>query len=278
MTKRILSVSLIVVLGGSLSAFAQFDSTRSKAVSGRTLLQSDMAKARSSLATGSAKSLLRMRVAEVDWDETALEDIVEWLREKSEDKVNILFRWPALLGEGVDLDTIITLRVRRQTVGDILSEVVDQMSRGAGEVTFHGIENNLIVSTKQDLNRKLHLRVYEVTDILFHVPDFGRSAPVVDLQQAARGGGGGGGGGGQSIFSGSQSSSEDLEEEEQEVEERIESLRALVQTTVSPESWQLDDGSGAGLGRIEMYNNRFLIVRNTMEVHEQLVGYFSLAE
>ena len=276
MTKRILTVSLIVALGGSLSAFAQFDSTRSKAVSGRTLLQSDMAKARLSLSTGSARSLLRMRVAEVDWDEIALEDIVDWLREKSEDKVNILFRWNALQDEGVDRDSIITLQVRHQTVGDILSEVVDQMS-SAGEVTFHGIENSLIVSTNQDFNRKLYLRVYEVTDILFHVPDFGRSAPVVDLQQAARSGGGGQGGG-QSIFSGSQSSSEDLEEEEQEVEERIESLRALVQSVVSPDSWRLDDGSGPGLGRIEMFNNRFLIVRNTMEVHEQLVGYFSLEE
>lgn len=278
MTKRILTVSLVVVLGGALSAFAQSGSGGPKTLGGRTLIPGDMANVRASLATGSAKSLLRMRVAEVDWDESALEDVVEWLREKSEDKVNVLFRWTALQAEGIDRDTIITLRVRRQTVGDILTEVVDQMSP-AGEVTFHGEKNNLIVSTKQDLNRKLYLRVYEVTDILFHVPDFGRSAPVVDLQQAARAGGrGGGGGGGQSIFSGSQSSSEDLEEEEQEVEERIEDLRALVQATVSPDSWLLDDGSGAGLGRIQMYNNRFLIVRNTMEVHEQLVGYFSLEE
>lgn len=275
MTKRILTVSLGVVLGSALSGFAQTGSGGAKTLGGRTLLRGDMAKVRASLATGSAKSLLRMRVAEVDWDEVALEDVVEWLREKSEDKVNILFRWNALQLEGVDRDTIITLRVRRQTVGGILSEVVDQMSPD-GRVTFHGIENSLIVSTKQDLNRKLYLRVYEVTDILFHVPDFGRSAPVVDLQQAARAGGGGGGTG-QSIFSGSQSSSEDLEEEEQEVEERIESLRSLVRTTVSPDSWSLD-GDGSGEGTIQLYDNRFLIVRNTMEVHEQLVGYFSLEE
>ncbi|MCH7995521.1 MAG: hypothetical protein IIB57_13900 [Planctomycetes bacterium] len=275
MTKRILTVSLGVVLGSALSGFAQTGSGGAKTLGGRTLLRGDMAKVRASLATGSAKSLLRMRVAEVDWDEVALEDVVEWLREKSEDKVNILFRWNALQLEGVDRDTIITLRVRRQTVGGILSEVVDQMSPD-GRVTFHGIENSLIVSTKQDLNRKLYLRVYEVTDILFHVPDFGRSAPVVDLQQAARAGGGGGGTG-QSIFSGSQSSSEDLEEEEQEVEERIESLRSLVRATVSPDSWSLD-GDGSGEGTIQLYDNRFLIVRNTMEVHEQLVGYFSLEE
>ena len=275
MTKRILTVSLGVVLGSALSGFAQTGSGGAKTLGGRTLLRGDMAKVRASLATGSAKSLLRMRVAEVDWDEVALEDVVEWLREKSEDKVNILFRWNALQLEGVDRDTIITLRVRRQTVGGILSEVVDQMSPD-GRVTFHGIENSLIVSTKQDLNRKLYLRVYEVTDILFHVPDFGRSAPVVDLQQAARAGGGGGGTG-QSIFSGSQSSSEDLEEEAQEVEERIESLRSLVRATVSPDSWSLD-GDGSGEGTIQLYDNRFLIVRNTMEVHEQLVGYFSLEE
>ncbi len=268
MMKRVLTVSFMVVLGGSLPAFAQSNS------GGLTSARSDKARVRTSVATGSAKSLLRMRVEEVEWDEMVLEDVVDWLREKSEDKVNILFRWNALSAEGVDSDTIITLRLRQQTVGDILTEVVDQMSP-AGEVTFHGKENSLIVSTRQDLNRKLHLRVYEVTDILFRVPDFARSAPVVDLQQAARAGGGGGGGG-QSIFTGSQSSSEDLEEEEQEVEERIESLRALIQATVAPESWLLDDGSGQGLGRIQMFNNRFLIVRNTIEVHEKLVGYFLL--
>lgn len=275
MTKRILTVSFMVVLGGALSTFAQSGLGGPKTLGGRTLIQGDMAKSRASLAAGSAKSLLRMRVAEVDWDEQALEDVVEWLREKSEDKVNILFRWNALEGEGIDRDTIITLRVRRQTVGDILAEVVDQMSPD-GRVTFHGVEDRLIVSTKQDFNRKLYLRVYEVTDILFHVPDFGRSAPVVDLQQAARAGGGGGSGG-QSIFTGSSSSSEDLEEQEQEVEERIESLRSLVQATVSPDSWALD-GEGTGEGTIQLYNNKFLIVLNTMEVHEQLVGYFSLDE
>ena len=55
MTKRILTVSLVVVLGGALSTFAQSNSAG--------------VKVRASLATGSAKSLLRMRVGEVDWDE-----------------------------------------------------------------------------------------------------------------------------------------------------------------------------------------------------------------
>ena len=96
------------------------------------------------------------------------------------------------------------------------------------------------------------------------------------MEQASRAGGGGGGG--QSIFSGAQSSSEDLEVEEQEVEERMENLRALIQNVVAPDSWLLDDGSGAGLGRIQMYDNRFLIIRNTVEVHQQLVGYFSVLE
>lgn len=276
MIKRILTVGLIVVLGVSLDALAQsYPSGPKGRDDGRSLTRRNLGRVRSSVTRGSAKSLLRKRVEDVDWDESTLDEVVDWLTEQAEEETNILFRWNALQAEGVDEDFLVTLQIRGTTIAKVLSEVVDQMSP-AGEVTFHGTDNFLIVSTKADFGRKLPLRVYEVTDVLFHVPDFGRSAPTVDLQKAARSGGGGGGG--TSIFSGSQSSSEDLEVEEQEVEERLEDLRALIQNVVEPDSWLLDDGSGAGLGRIQLYDNRFLIVRNTVEVHEALAGYFAGVE
>lgn len=273
MIKRILTVGLMIVLGVSLDALAQSYPSGPTRKGGQSFARRDRGSVRSSVSRGSAKGLLRQRVAEVDWDEATLEDVSDWLNEQAEEKTNILFRWNALEAEGVDPDFLITLKIRRTTVAHVLSEVVDQLSPD-GAVTFHGLDNFLIVSTKAEFGRKLPLRVYEVTDILFHVPDFGRSAPVVDLEKAARSKGGGG----QSIFSGSQSSSEDLEVEEQEVEERLENLRALIQNVIEPDSWLLDDGSGAGLGRIQLYDNRFLIVRNTVEVHEKLAGYFSVLE
>lgn len=274
MTRRILILSLVGVLGVSVGVFAQSAPTKER-IGERKLSPSELATVRTSLATASARSLLRKQVSEVDWDEATLEDVVEWLRDKAEGKVNIIFRWTALAVEGVDRDSLVTLRLADTTVAEILVEVVDQLSP-SGAVTFHGMDNRLTVSTKEDLDRKMHVRVYEVTDILFHVPDFGRSAPVVDLEQAARAGKGGGGG--QSIFSGTTSSSEDLEEEEQEVEERIDQMRTLITDMIAPESWDLGDGTGSGRGRIRVFDNRYLIVRNTAEVHEELVGYFSLAE
>ena len=228
-----------------------------------------------SFGSDGARALLRKRIKEaIDWDERTFEEIIEWLQGLSDDKVNIVVRWGPLSGEGVDRDFPVTLQLKDVTVAEVLNEALDQLSE-EGQITYHAIENKLKISTKSDFDRKLYLRVYEVTDILFQVPDFGRSAPTVDLEAAARSGGSrGGGGGGQSIFAGSGggSSSEDLEQEESEVEERIEDLRTLIMAVIEPDSW-FDNG---GQGRIEVFDNRTLIVRATIEVHEKLAGYFTL--
>jgi len=167
------------------------------------------------------------------------------------------------------------MSLRGITVGDVMVELVDQLST-AGGVTFHGMDNRLTVSTKADLDRKLYTRVYQVMDILFASPDFGRSAPVVDLDKAARSGKGGGTG--QSIFSGSGgSNSDDLEEDETEIEQRIDQLRDIIAASIEPDSWTIDN-VGTGRGSIHVFQRRFLIVRNTVEVHEQLAGVFSLRE
>lgn len=274
MTNRILAISFAAILAGTLSVSAQSRTGDSSAGS-RRVSKADLAGVRSSLASGSARALLRKRVSEVDWDESPLEDVVEWIRDQGEDKVNIVFRWTALQNDAIDRDSPITMQLRGITVGDVLIELVDQMSPTGG-VTFHGMDNRLTVSTKADLNRKMYVRVYQVTDILFHTPDLGRSAPVVDLDKAARSSRGGGG---QSIFSGSGgSNTEDLEEDEQEIEERMDELVDLITQTVAPDSWDLEDGTGTGAGRIRVFDDRFLVVRNTVEVHEALAGFFSLKE
>ena len=50
-------------------------------------------------------------------------------------------------------------------------------------------------------------------------------------------------------------------------------------TTIEPASWvgglATTPGLGGGVGTITQFNNRQLVVRNTVEVHEKIAGYFT---
>lgn len=233
------------------------------------------------------RDLLQRHVDKVEWSDATFEEVVDWLRDQAEDRVNIIVRWTQLGQEGVDAEKPVTLSLRDTTVGEVLQEVVDQLSED-GQVRFRAVGDNLRISTKADFERKMEVRVYSVADLIMIAPDFGRNAPTIDLEQAARQGGSqGGGGGGQSVFGGGGGSggSEDLEEEEDEVKRRMEELRDVIRNTIARDTWAADTGgststtfvaSGSGLGRIEIFfNTRSLVITNTIEVHEEIAGFFS---
>lgn len=229
--------------------------------------------------------LLQRSVDKVEWTDATFEEVVDWLRDQSDDRVNIIIRWTQLNAEGVDAEKPVTLSLRDTTVGVVLQEVVDQLSED-GQVRFRAVGDTLRISSKADFERKMETRVYNVSDLVIVPPDFGRSAPTIDLEQAARQGGSqGGGGGGQSVFGGGSSGgSEDLEEEEDEIEERLQELRDAIRNSIARDTWGADTGgqgqstfqaTGSGNGRIEIFNNRSFIITNTIEVHEEIAGYFS---
>ncbi len=275
MKTRLLSVAVTVMLGCALSASAQTRSSDSSA--GRR--SSAKTKRVKRAQHNSARDLLRKNVGGdgIDWDERPLEEVVGWIRGMSNDNVNVIPRWNALEAEGIDIDSPVTLKLRGITVGEVLDETMSQLSE-EGLVTFHATKNKLTISTKADFDRKMFTRTYQVGDILFEVVDMAQSFPAVDLQQASRSSGGGGGGG-QSIFGGSGGggSSQELQMEESEMEERITRIRTLIEEIVEPDSWD-SSPSGAGLGRIRVHDNRLLVVRATVEIHEKLAGHFTLLQ
>lgn len=273
MTARVLTVAVFTVLGLSVFASAQRPSSRSRGL--ERLTRPAAASARTS--PHSAFLLLRKRVENIDWIDTPFEEVLDWLKSEGEARVNVVPRWTPLGAESVDLDTLVTLQLINTTVAEVLSETVDQLSL-SGEVTFRAVGNTLKISTRADFNRKMEFRVYDVTDILFRVQDFGQEAPLIDLQQT-NSGGQGGGGGGQSVFQGAGgqggAQSQGGEQAEQELEERLEELRELIEETIEPDSW--DTAATGGLGRIRIFN-RSLVVTNTIEVHEMIAGRFFLGE
>ena len=272
MSKCLWVVALVGVFGYALQASAEGPGARAGASHARAITSAGAVPGMFAKASSSPiRALLRKRVEKVDWVETTFEEVLDWLGEQAAERVNILPRWNALNAEGVDRDSLITLKLKHTMVAEVLDEVLDQLSED-GQLRYRGERNMLKISTKSDFGRKMEVRVYDVTDILFRIPDMGRSAPTVDLDAASRSGGsGGGGGGGRSIFKGASTSTEELEEEEQDVEERMEQMKEMIQAMIAPESWE---ETGGGRGRIEIYGQRFLVVRNTVEVHELFTGYF----
>lgn len=272
MTTRTCTVGVAVLLGCSLSASAQTALPRSGALDSRVRPRSDASVVTARARSNAAVLLLRKRVENVDWIDTPFEEVIDWLKDESEGRANIVPRWGQLSIESLDRDTLVTLQLNNTTVADVLNEMVDQLSPD-GEVTFRAVGNTLKISTKSDFDRKMYVRVYDATDILIRVYDFGEESPEIDLQQTG-GGGGGGGGSGRSVFQGASggSGSQGGEEAEDDLEERLEELRELIEQIIAPDSWDTSDTGGAG--RIRIFN-RSLIVYNTVEVHEMIAGPFS---
>lgn len=270
MARWIAAVVGIAVLGCSLPAFAQTSAPRTN-IFGRSSITVARSASRLRPRTANAgHALLRKRVAKVEWTDVAFEDVIEWLKDLAGEQANVNPRWRHLDVEGVDRDSLVTLSLKRTMVAKVLDEALDQLSED-GQVTYQAEGDTLTISTRSDFDRKLELRTYQVSDIVFPMPDMGRNAPTIDLDQASQQGGGGGGGGGQSIFGGQGGqSSEDLEVEESELEEALDDLVALIQAHIAPTSWV----PAGGTGTISHFNNRVLIVRNTIEVHEQIGGRF----
>lgn len=263
--------ALAAMLGCSVSVLAQTPSARSGG-SGERSSFADLAARGQRSSASPVELLLRKRVESVNWDEVTFEEVIEWLEDESEDKVNVVPRWNALELEDVNRDRIVTLGLKNVTVAAVLTELLDQLSE-TGEVTFRGSGNILRISTRSDFNRKLELRIYDVTDVMSRNPDFSESAPEIDLQQQS-GGAQSGGGGSQPIFrsSGGQSSEELGQEGENDPEKILEDMITMIQEVVAPDTWE----EAGGRGRIKGFNKRQLIVLNSVEVHEMIAGYFSL--
>ena len=239
-------------------------------------------------------AVLSRRVELVDWDEVPLESVVDWLTEQG--PINVVVVWRALEAQGIDRDTPVTLLLRNARVGQVLSEALDQVSE-LGDVRYRGVGSTIKISTREEFNRKLYVRVYDVSDLIFQVPDF--KGPSVDVAGEGGGGGGGMGGGGmgggmggggmggggmggggmggggmgmQNPFSGG-SEEQDDEGDSQSLEERMDAIVELIKNTIEPENW--DENGGRNTIRAW---NRMIIVRAPIEVHELIGGPFVLPQ
>ncbi len=247
--------------------------------------------------------LLKTRVDAIDWEDRTFGDVIEWLESLA--PVNVVVSWRELEMVGIDRDTPVTLRMRDATVASILTTVLEQSGDG-DTLRWRGQDNTLKISTREAFNRKMYVRIYEVADLVFPVPDyptpnigpvggglggggFGGGGLGGGLGGGGLGGGGlgggpggglGGGGFGGGDFGGGGFGGGGLGGQggagagqgaghDGGVEENLDKLVELIKNTIEPDSW--DDAGGKGTIRIWRQS---LVVRNNIEVHEKIGGPF----
>jgi len=209
----------------------------------------------------------------IDWQDKPFTEIIEWLADREQTgapvEINIRTKKNVLEAAGVDAEYEVTLKLSGLPLRRLLTVVLDEVG-GADPATrmgFHASDGVVTISTEEDLNSRLYLKAYDVTDIVLNVPDF-TQAPEMDVanlqeRQGRTSRGGGGGSGSTQLFRSSGGGDEDREESKRSA--RMDKLVEVITTTIDPESWE----QGGGLGRIS-YSGSMLIVYNSLEVHQRI--------
>ncbi|MCG3136896.1 MAG: hypothetical protein HJJLKODD_00734 [Phycisphaerae bacterium] len=236
---------------------------------------------------------LQLPVAEVEFIETPLAEVMEYFKEQGLN--NLVIQWRVLEDAGVaNRETSITLAFENVTLGAVLETVLAQASLAAPlpeqQLTFHIYNGILHISTRADFNRTIVTRTYEVEHLLYPInlnvllpylqvgyqKTFLTQINPVPIPGAGPGGSGGGGiigGGGEVINFGTiwGPGHPDYGRpafkliRETELTKLIELLK-----TIHPESWQ----ENGGVGVVHSVGAKLVITQN-VEMHELIGGTFS---
>ncbi len=198
---------------------------------------------------------MEMVIEEAEFKDVTFEDFAEWLERTT--KANVVVRWKVLEKAGVERDRPITIKEKNIKLRKLLSLVFVQATEDLRDVELAAKAdgNTLMISTKTDINARLITRVYDVQDLLVSVPDFTASTfgeirtgrRVGDRFLEATGG-----------------------EKPRSPSEPADELIKVITAHIQPLSWKLNGGKGT----IRHYKGR-LIIRNNIEVHQELAGYLS---
>ena len=195
------------------------------------------------------KQLLNSRVSIIDFNQIALADALEYLRDTT--GMNIFVNWAALESIGVDQSTPITVKLRQIGVRKLLDLMLNSAS--PGQLSWF-VDDNVIHITSADLsNQAMVTRMYPVEDLMLEIPNF--KGPQMDLDTNGQGGG--------APFDGSGNDDDEGRSED----ERAQELIHLIQMMVVPDTWQ----ENGGLSSIEYFGGSLIVIA-PRKVHELLGG------
>lgn len=171
---------------------------------------------------------------------------------------------------GLDPEQRITLRVRNASALSVLERALEQAARIAAEPgsnTWQFSEyGSFEIGPKQRLNKSRRIKMYDINDLLFQVPDWD-NAPEFDLNAVLQAGQQGGGGGGQSPFQ--QQQRGQGQDDRPTRQELADGVIDLITSLVETEQWEDNGGDGATIRFFQGH----LLVNAPDYVHRGINGY-----
>lgn len=209
-------------------------------------------------------AMLQNKKTPVKFKDNSLGDVLNFVQAVT--NVNMDIDWASLEVVGVDKDRPVSLELTNVSVTTVLDRVMEKVSddptNGAAWAVYDGV---LTIESREQLNRKTKLQIYDIRDLLINVPNF-TNMPEFDLQQALQSRGRGGGGGGQSPFRQNQQNNQ--ENQGPTLEERTDELVRIITENVDRDTWVDNGGS---VGKIQRFQGN-LIVTQTPNNHRLVDG------
>jgi hypothetical protein len=207
---------------------------------------------------------------EIQIDNKPLNAVIEKI--SSITGLNIIVKWNILEAAGVEKDTEITLHLHNISTEKLLELILEQAGDGV-ELSYIVDDGVIIISTTEDLSRKVVTKVYSIKDLLITIKNFRSRINLDNIGQGSSQGGIGGGRylpgrGGSGSSSGGQSggSMGGEDDENEDISDPIQPIIDLIIQTINPESWRQSGGNVGTLGTL----NSQLIVTQTSAAHLQI--------
>jgi type II secretory pathway component GspD/PulD (secretin)/tetratricopeptide (TPR) repeat protein len=128
--------------------------------------------------SAAARARLSAVVPKVSMDGTAFADALKQLRDIGD--FNMHVNWRALESSGITRDTPVTTDLTDVKLAKALSLVLDGASPADSPLGYEIDDGVVTVSTREDLDRKTVTRVYDIRDLVVHIPNFD-DAPSIML-------------------------------------------------------------------------------------------------
>jgi len=200
---------------------------------------------------------LALRPVTAEIDSATLGDVFLFLEQTTGATYDVVWSDESSSGVGLDRDAEVTLTAREQSGLAFLDRVLERASDPFDAATWQVTRDGVIeVGPRSALNRRGYVKVYDVRDLLFEIPDF-TEVPDLELGSIVQGQGGA-------------ESDADLEVPDGESEsDRMERLIEIIQTSVEFEQWRDNGGDAADITPFR----GSLLIRAPGYVHRQLGGY-----
>lgn len=214
-------------------------------------------------ANAQVRQKLRTRViAKLDFDGIEFGEVINFLRDVS--GLNFFVKWTALETAGIQSKKPVTVHLSDVTVEKALNVILDDVGGSTARLGYVIDDGVITISTRDDLAQKTVTQVYDISDLIFRVPNF--VGPRIDVTASSNTGSGGNNGssGGGSVFGNNTSNTGNTGEDQTPTKQQmITQITTLIAKTIDPESWRAPLGTGA-VGDIQELRGQ-LVVTQTAE-------------